>query len=127
MVPCARCPIFFLDTARGVVCLEVGVVVCACHDLSFVWRICRDGDPVAGILEDGAGGVAGIGAFEGDFEADVEEVLFERKYMVVVWCACDFRAIVARLHEEAGDFDYGSHSNDASVGGEGYRWLLGGA
>ena len=92
-----------------------------------VWRICRDGDLVAGVLEDGAGGVSGICAFKGDLEADFEEVLFERDDMVVVCCACDFRAIVARLCEEAGDFDDRSHGDDAGVKGEGARWLLGGA
>ena len=98
-----------------------------CRDLAVVWRIFRNVEPLAGVLEDGAGGVAGIGAFEGDLEGDVEEVLFERNNMVVVWCACNFCAIVARLREEAGDFDDGSHGNGAGVGGEGARWLLGGA
>ena len=57
-------------------------------------------------------------------EADVEEVRFKRDDMVVFWCARNVRSIVARLHKEAGDFDNGSHGNDAGVGGEGYRWLL---
>ena len=35
--------------------------------------------------------------------------------------------IVARIREKAGDFDGGSNGNDAGVGGEGARWLLGGA
>ena len=44
--------------------------------MAVVWRICRDGDPVAGVLEDGAGRFSGIGAFEGNLEADIEGVLF---------------------------------------------------
>ena len=38
----------------------------ACHVLAVVGRIRRNGNLVAGVLEDGAGGVAGIGAFKGD-------------------------------------------------------------
>ena len=41
------------------------------RDLAVVGRIRRNGDPLAGVLEDGAGGVSGIGAFGGDLEADV--------------------------------------------------------
>ena len=78
-----------------------------------------------GVLEDGTRGVAGISASEGDLESYVEEVFFECNEMVIVWCACDFRAIVARLREEAGDFDDGSHGDDACVGEKGSRWLLG--
>ena len=111
----------FLGTACRVVSLEVGVIVCACRDLAVVCRIRCEGDPLAGILKDGTGGVAGIGAFKGDLEADVEEVLFERDNTVVVWCACYFREIVARLREEAGDFDDRSHGDGAGVGGEGVR------
>ena len=55
----------------GVVCLEVGVVVCACRDLAVVGPIRRNGDPIAVVLDDGAGGVAGIGAFKGDLEENV--------------------------------------------------------
>ena len=69
MVPCARRPIFFLSAANGVVYLEVRVVVRACRDLAVVGGIRCDGDPVAGVLEDGAGGGAGIGAFKGNLEA----------------------------------------------------------
>ena len=49
--------------------------------------------------------------------------------MVIVGCPRDFRAIFVRLREEARDFDDGSHGNGngAGVGGEGARWLLGGA
>ena len=47
--------------------------------------------------------------------------------MVVVGYPCDFCAIVARLSEEAGDFDDRSHGNGAIVRGEGVQWLLGGA
>ena len=99
--------------------MEVGVVVCARRDLAVVWRIRRNGDLVAGVLEDGAGGVAGIGAFEGDLEADVEEVIFKRDDMAVVWCARDFRLIFASLCKEAVDLDDRIHGDDASVGGEG--------
>ena len=35
--------------------------------------------------------------------------------------------VVARLHEEAGDFEDRSHGDDIGVGGEVSRWLLGGA
>ena len=118
---------FFLGMTRRVFCLEVGVVVCTCFNLVVVWCICCDRDPVSGILEDGNGGVAGIGAFEGYLEADVEEVLFERDDMAVFWCACKFRVIVADLREEAGDFDDGCHGDYTGVGGEGARWFLGGA
>ena len=71
LVPCACRPIFFLGTARGVVCFEVRVVVCACCNLAVVGCICRDGNPVAGVLKDGDGGVSGIGVFGGDLEAYV--------------------------------------------------------
>ena len=47
--------------------------------------------------------------------------------MFAIWCANDFRSIVARFRKEVGDFDDGSHGNDTGVGGEGARWLLGGA
>ena len=97
--------------------MEVGVIVSARRDLVVVWRICRNGDLVAGVLEDGAGGVAGISAFEVDLEADVEEILFKRDDMVVVWCTRDFRLIVARLRKEAGDFDDRGYDDDYSVGG----------
>ena len=60
-------------------------------------------------------------------EADVAEVLLERDEMVVVVSAREFLLIVARLREEAGDFDNRSHGDDASVVGEKDRWLLGGA
>ena len=43
-----------------------------------------------GVLEDGAGGVAGVGAFECDLKADVEEVFLEFDDMVVVGIARDF-------------------------------------
>ena len=82
---------------------------------------------LAGVLENGAVGVAGAGAFECDLDADVEEVLLERDDMVVFGSACDFCLIVAQLREESGDFNDGSHGDDAGVGGEGSRWLLGGA
>ena len=107
--------------------MEVWVVVHACRDLAVAGSIRRNSDLVAGVLEDGAGGVAGIGAFKGNLEADFEEVLFERDYMVVVRCPCDFHVIVARLCEEAGGFDDGSHCDGAGVGGEGSQWLMGGA
>ena len=107
--------------------MEVGFVVCARSDLAVVRRTRRYVDVLAGILEDGTGGVSGVRVFKGDLKADVEEVLFERDDMVVVGCACDFRSIVARLRKEAGDFDDGSHGDDASVGGEGARCLLGGS
>ena len=86
LVPCACRPILFLGTARGVVFLEVEVVVRACRNLAVVGRICRNSDPVAGTLVDGAGGVAGIGAFKIDLEAYVKEVLLELNGMVVVGC-----------------------------------------
>ena len=98
--------------------MEVGVIVCARRDLAVIWRIRRDSDLVAGVLEDGAGGVAGISAFEVDLGADVEEVLFKCDNVVIVWCARDFSSMDARLREEAGDFDNGSHGDDAGVGGE---------
>ena len=47
--------------------------------------------------------------------------------MVVVGSAQGFISIVARLRKEAGDFDGGSNGDDAGVGGEVARWLLGGA
>ena len=101
------------------------VVVRACRDLEVVRRTRRDGDLVAGVLEDGARGVASVGAFVYDLESEVEEVLLESDNMVVVGSARDFRSIVARFHEEMGDFDDGIHGDDASVGGEGARWLMG--
>ena len=64
MVPCARRPVLFIGTASGVIGLEVGVVVCAHHDLTVARCTFRDVNLVAGDLEDGAGGVAGVGAFE---------------------------------------------------------------
>ena len=39
----------------------------------------------------------------------------------------DFLVIVARLREEAGDLDGGSHGNGAGVRGDGARRLMGGA
>ena len=107
--------------------MEVWVVVHACRDLAVAGSIRRDSDLVAGVLEDGAGGVAGIGAFKGNLEADFEEVLFERDYMVVVRCPCDFHVIVARLREEAGNLDDVIHGNGAGIEGDGSLWLLGGA
>ena len=41
--------------------MEVEAVVCACRNLAVVWHIRRDGIPVAGVLEDGAGGVSLFG------------------------------------------------------------------
>ena len=60
-----------LEQRVGSSTLEVGVVVRACRDLAVVGRIRCDVNPVAGVLKDGAGGVAGIDAFEGDLEAYV--------------------------------------------------------
>ena len=101
------------------------VVVRACRDLEVVRRTRRDGDLVAGVLEDGARGVASVGAFVYDLESEVEEVLLESDNMVVVGSARDFRSIVARFHEEMGDFDDGIHGGDAAVSGERAWWLLG--
>ena len=64
-------PNFFLGTARRVVCLEVGVVVRVYHELVVVGRIRCQGDQVAVVLKDGAGGVAGIDTIKGDLEAYV--------------------------------------------------------
>ena len=97
LVPCACCPVLFLGTASGVVGLEIGVGVRVRRDLAVVWRTRRDGDLVAGVLENGDGGVAGVGAFECDLKADVEEVLLEVEDMVVVGIAQDFCSIFARL------------------------------
>ena len=47
--------------------------------------------------------------------------------MVVIGCPCNFRAIVARLREEAGDINDGSHDDGAGVRGDRARWMLGGA
>ena len=47
--------------------------------------------------------------------------------MLVVGSAQDFCSIVARLREEAGDFNGGSNGDDAGVGGEAARRLLGGS
>ena len=131
LVPCAHRPVLFLVTVSGVVGLEVGVVVCARRNLAVVRRTHQYGNLVLGVLEDGAGGVAGgvagAGAFKCDLKADVEEVLLESDDMVVVWSAQAFCSIVARLCEEAGDLDNGSHGDDAGIEGEGARWLLGGA
>ena len=46
--------------------------------------------------------------------------------MVVVGSAREFILIVLCLREEVGDFDDRSHGDDAGVGGEGVRWLMGG-
>ena len=127
LVTCDRYPIFFLGTASGVIVLEVRFVFCARRDLVVVRSIHSYGNLLAGVLEDGAGGVAGIGAFKGDLEADIEEVLFKRDNMFIVGCAHDFCLIFARLSKDAGDFDGGSHGDDAGVRGEGARWLLRGS
>ena len=127
MVPCDLQPVLFLGTASGVVGLEVRVVVCARRDLTFLRRIGYDGDLVAGVFEDSARWVAYVGAFKFNLEADVEEILIESDDMVAVWSAHDFCSIVARLHNEAGDFDNGSHSDDTGVGGEVAQWLIGGS
>ena len=72
---------------------------------------------VAGVLKYVAGGVAGVGALECDLKEDVEEVLLETDDMVVIGSVRDFFSIVARLREEAGDFDNGIHGDDSRVGG----------
>ena len=82
---------------------------------------------VAGVLEDGSGGVAGVSAFECNLNAGFEEVLLELDNMVVVGSAQDFCSVVAHLREEAGDFDNGIHCDDAGVWGERARWLMVGA
>ena len=127
LIPWARRPVLFLSTERGVVGLEVGVVVLLRRDLAVVQYICRDGDLVAGVLEDGAGEVVGVGAFKCDLNADIDEVLLEFDNMVVIWSARYFCLIATRFCKEAGDFNNRSHSDGAGVGGEGTRWLLGGA
>ena len=73
MVPCARRTVLFLGTASGVVSFKVWVVVCKRCDPAVVRCTCRYGNLVVGVLEDSTGGVAGIGAFECDSKADVEE------------------------------------------------------
>ena len=113
--------------ARGVVCLEVRVVVCACRNLAVVWHICRNGESVSGVLEDGVRGVAGIGASEGDLEADFEEVLFEHDDMDVVWYALE--SVIWRLGIECSwDLGWLHRPENCSVGASdtnGVRTLVG--
>ena len=125
LVPCARRPGLFLGMEIKVLGLEVGVVILARSDLAVVRRTRQDGNLVmrGSLLE--FGGVAVVGAFKCDLKADVEEALLKFDNMVVVGSARDFCLIVARLREEAGDFDGGRHGDDAGVGGEGARCLLG--
>ena len=52
----------------------MAVVRCSCQEIELV----------AGVIEDGDGGVADVGAFKCDLKADVEEVLLESENMVVV-------------------------------------------
>ena len=111
----------------GIIGFEVGVVVCTRCNLAVVRRTFRHGNLVADVLEDGAKRVAGVGAFECNLKADVEEVLLESYNMVVVGIAQDFCSIVTPLRKEAGDFENGIHGDDAGVGGGGAWWLLGGA
>ena len=60
-------------------------------------------------------------------EEDVEEVLLESYNIFIVGCARNFRSIVTRLQEEAGNSDNKSHGDDDGVWGERALWLLGGA
>ena len=116
LVPCACRPVLFLGASSGVVSLEVGFVVHARRDLAVVRRTCRDGDLVAGILKDGTGGVSGVGTFECNLKADVDEILLEMDNIVVVRSARYFCSIAALLRKEAGDFNNRSHGDDAGVG-----------
>ena len=64
LVFCACRPVLFLGMASGVVGLEVGFVVCACRNLAVVQCNCREDNLVVSVLENGAGGVAEVSAFE---------------------------------------------------------------
>ena len=64
LVSCACRPVLFLGTASGVVGLEVGFVVCARRNLAVVQCTRQEDNLVLGVLEDGARGVAEVGAFE---------------------------------------------------------------
>ena len=127
LIYCGCRLVIFLGTASGVVGFEVEVVVCARCDLAVVRRTCRYGDLVAGVLEYGAVEVTGVGAFKYNLKADVEEILLEIGDMVVIGGAQDFCSILTRLCKRAGDFDDRIHGDDAGIGGEGARWLLGGS
>ena len=125
LVPCACHPVLFVGTESGVTGFDVGVVAHTRRGLDFLWRTRQDGDLVLDVLEDGAGGVAGVGALECYLKAEIEEVILEIDDTVVVGSARDFCLIFARLRKEAGDFDDRSHGDDAGVRGDGERWLLG--
>ena len=46
---------------------------------------------------------------------------------MTTWSSLGVPVTFIRLSRASGDFDDGSHGDDAGVGGEGSLWLLGGA